>query len=67
MAETVDALRWRVFGSVDSKTYRYLLDLCRLHRVDLIDLVSYLLSAGLALSADDLRVVAEREIPPVLN
>jgi len=67
VAETVDSLRWRVFASVDNATYRRLLDLCRLHRIELVDLASYLLSVGLTLSADDLRVLAEREPPPVLN
>ena len=67
VAETVESLRWRIFCSVDGETYRRLYELCAIHRVDLADLLPYLLSVGLALSANDLRVVAEREIPPVLN
>lgn len=67
MAETVESLRWRVFASVDSATYRRLLDLCRIHGIELEDLAAYLLSVGLVLSVSDLRVLAEREIPPVFN
>jgi hypothetical protein len=67
MSETVESLRWRVGCSVDGKTYRYLLDLCRLHSVDLPDLVGYLLSVNMALSADDLRVLAPREVPCAFN
>lgn len=67
MPETIDSLRWRVGCSVDSDTYRYLLDLCKLHAIELPDLVGYLLSVGMALSADDLRVLAPREVPYVVN
>jgi hypothetical protein len=67
MAETVESLRWRVGCSVDGKTYRYLLDICKLHAVDLPDLVGYLLSVGMVLSAEDLRVLARREAPCASN
>jgi hypothetical protein len=67
MSETVNSLRWRVGCSVDSDTYRYLLDLCKLHAIDLPDLIAYLVSVGMVLSADDLRVLAPREVPCVLN
>lgn len=59
--ETVETLRWRVGCSVDGDTYRRLLELCKLHRIELPDLVGYLLSVGMVLSADDLRVLAPRE------
>ncbi len=67
MAGTVKSLRWRVGCSVDGDVYRYLLELCKLHSVDLPDLVGYLLSVGMVLSADDLRVLAPREVPCVFN
>lgn len=67
MSETVESLRWRVGCSVDSSTYRRLLEICKIHRVELPDLVNYLLSVGLVLSEEDLRVLAPREVPYVLN
>lgn len=62
-----DAVRWRVVGSVDGATYRRLLALCDIHRVELADLVAYLLSVGLSLSVEDLQVVPPVELPPFLN
>lgn len=56
MPETVQSLRWRVGCPVDGDTYRRLLDLCKLHRVELPDLVGYLLSVGLNLSIAELSV-----------
>jgi hypothetical protein len=54
MAETVESLRWRVGCSVDGDAYRRLLELCKVHRIELPDLVGYLLSVGLSLSAAEL-------------
>jgi hypothetical protein len=67
MPETVESLRWRVGCSVDGKTYRYLIDLCQLHSIDLPDLIGYLLLVGMVLSAEDLRVLAPREVPCAFN
>ena len=67
MAETVESLRWRVGCSVDSDMYRRLLEVCKIHRVELPDLVAYLLSVGMSLSVEDLRVVVPCEIPRAFN
>lgn len=67
MPESIQALRWRVSCSVDGSTYRRLLDICKFHRIELPDLIGYLVSVGLVLSEDDLRVLAPREIPYVVN
>lgn len=67
MRETVQSLRWRVGCSVDSSTYRHLLGICKLHGVELPDLIGYLISVGLVLSEEDLRVLAPREASCVLN
>lgn len=54
MAETVESLRWHVGCSVNGDTYRRLLELCKVHRIELSDLVGYLLSVGLSLSVAEL-------------
>jgi len=58
---------YKVTCSLDGATYRRLAALAALHRVELADLLGYLLSVGLSLSVEDLRVVPPLELPPFLN
>jgi hypothetical protein len=67
MAETVESLRWRVGCSVDGNTYRRLLELCKVHRIELPDLVGYLLSVGLHLSIAELTQAANVDVDRVFN
>ncbi len=67
MAKTVASIRWSVVASVDTATYRRLLALRDLHGVQLADLVAYLISVGLTLSYEDLRVLAPSDVSRIVN
>lgn len=65
--ESIHALRWRITGTVDGPTYRRLLEICKVQRIELSDLVGYLLAVGCQYGLVDLEQVVQRESSSFTN